>query len=552
MLKNKMKKFVAMLIALTAFSSSAAACGGGNNDNSVPDVEEGQVLLKISAFNGGYGLDWLDALKEKYMEQNPNVVIWYDYTTVKRNDQLTALKSGVADRDLYITGFNLHGQLYDGIELVDLSDVYEEIGDKIIPSITNQLEHDGSQYAIPWATSTLGMLYHKDFFTANNIQVPRTTNELLDAAKKITKMRNDGETNSYAFSYSAFTESGECYWDYMFYPWMAQYEGTSNYEKYWDCKLKDGTQYDLGIASEYTGILRTLQVYEEILKPSNEYNHFKSSEDSFTYAQGRFLDKEAQMMANGDWIVQEMKKGNYTEEETQDIAFMKTPIISSIVETMPMWKEADNVQYAVDPNNEDGYVEVTAAKKAAYESALTAIIDYVDGKTKTKPTKVSGITITTQDINRIIQARGITPTMAENHIMVIPQCSDRIEEAKDFMKFIYSETGISLYANNVYGTGLPVNYTEDEIEDIVGDSALLQSAYDMLKGDCYLTFYSGGKNAVFSKGGLTPVYRTDKKTFINVFSETAASSYETAYDFYEKSQTQIGVAWDNLMSNIID
>ena len=546
MLSKKLKKIISMALALTTLGS-LAACGPKG-----PVLKDGQVLLKISAFNGGYGLDWLDALKAEYMKNNPNVVIDYNYTTVQRKDQLTALKSGAADADLYITGFNLHGQLYDGIKLVDLSDVYTSIGEKIIPSVKAQLEHEGVQYAVPWATSTLGMLYHKDFFAEKNIQVPRTTDELLGAANTITQMRKNGTTNSYAFCYSAFTETGECYWDYMFYPWMAQYEGTTNYEKYWDCKLKDDTQYDIGITSEYVSVLRVLEVYEEILKASNEYNHYKSTEDSFTYAQGRFLDKEAQMMANGDWIVQEMKKGDYTEEETKDIAFMKTPILSSIVETMPMWTEESNVQYTVDPNNDEGLVAVSATKKAAYEKALVAIIDYVDGVSTTKPTSVEGITISDGDIERIQAARNITPTMAENHIMVIPECSDRIAEAKDFLKFVYSQKGIELYANSVYGTGLPVNYTKEEISNIVGDSALLKSAYDMLGENCYLTFYSGGKNPVFSKGGLKPTYRTDAKTFIDVFAQTSASLYETAYEFYEKSQTQIGTAWENLMMNKID
>ena len=546
-MKNTIKKTLAMLMALVSMGVCATGCGPSG-----PQLKDGQVLLKISAFNGGYGLGWLDALKTEYMENNPNVVIDYNYTTVDRGDQLTALKSGAADADLYITGFNLHGQLYDGMELVNLDDVYTSVGDKIIPSIKAQFEHDGEQYALPWATSTLGMLYHQDFFVENNIQVPRTTNELLDAAKTITQLRKNGRTNSYAFTYSAFTETGECYWDYMFYPWMAQYEGVENYEKYWDCRLKDGTQYDVSISSEYQSVLRVLEVYEEILRPSNEYNHYKSTEDSFTYAQGRFLDKEAQMMANGDWIVQEMKKGDYTEEETKDIVFMRTPIISSIVETMPMWSENANVRYTVEPNNDDGLVALDTTKKTAYENALVAIIDYVDGVTATKPTNIDGITISDADIIRIQEAGEITPTMAENHIMVIPACSDRIAEAKDFLKFIYSETGIKLYANNVYGTGLPINYTANEITEIVGESKLLKSAYDMLGENCYLTFYSGGKNAVFSKGGLKPVYRTDAKTFVEVFSQTSASLYETAYDFYEMSQTQIGAAWDNLMMNKID
>ena len=550
MFSKKMKKMISATLALL-MTGSMVACGGGENPDDDIILGEGQTLIEISAFNGGYGLDWLDAITAEYHKLNPDVFFKYNKTEVKRGDQITALQSGSADKDIYITSLNIHQQMYNNLGIVDITDVYTDIENNLIPSVRAWYEHNEKQYAIPWGTAVLGVLYHKNFFAQNNIQVPRTTNELLSAANTITTMRTNGGTSSYAFSYS--DNDNECYWDYLFNAWMAQYEGTTNYEKYWDCKLKDGTQYSSEIVSEYQGVLRTLEVYEELLKPSNGYNHRLAKDDDFTQAQFRFLDGQAQMMFNGDWIVQEMEKsGNYEKEETEDVAFMKTPIISSIVETMPMWKEANNVQYTIDPADNSGdVVALDAAKKAKYEKALVAIIDYVDGVTATKPTDVEGITISEADITRIQEARRITPTMSDSHTIVIPSSSDSIDIAKDFIKFIYSDKGIELYSQNVYGTGLPVNYTPSEITTLVGGSALLESAYNMLD-NAYLTFYNGQKNIVFSKGGLRPLYRSDAKTFIELFTATAASTYESAYQFYAKTQIQTSLSWETLVEDIIN
>ena len=546
MLSKKMKKTLSLTLALL-MTGSISGCGLGDGGDDI-SVGEGQTLFKISPFNGGYGLDWLDALKEEYMKQNPDVVITYSKTIVDRGTQVTAIKSGVADSDLYFTSLSIHSTTYQQ-QLIDLSDVYTSIGDKINPSVMDYYESGEKYYGVPWGSAILGILYHKDFFSQNNIRVPRTTNELLDAAKTITTMRTNGNTNSYAFSYSDNEDLGQCYLDYMFNPWMAQYEGVSNYEKYWECKTKEGEQYSSSIVSEYKGILRTLEVYEEILKPSNEYNHRLSKDDDFTTAQFRFLDGQAQMMINGDWIVQEMEKsGNYDKEETEDVAFMKTPIISSIVETMPMWKEESNVQYTVDPDDETGLVALSATKKTAYENALVAIIDYVDGVTTTKPTSVDGISISDADIARIQEARSITPTMACTHNIVIPKSSKNQDIAKDFIEFIYSDKGLELFSQNVYGTGLPVKYTPEKINSLVGDSAFLKSAYDLIDDEnTYLTFYASGKDPVFVAGGLSPTYRTDGKTFVETMIASASSNWESAYTFYNNSQIQAIINWENIL-----
>lgn len=552
---KKMNKVLSMILAF-ATVSGMAACGGNNG----PELKDGQVLLEISVFDGGYGTDWLNALKTAYMAKNDKVVIDYKTATNRETEQANEIRSGAAGSDLYFTGYNIHNGLYNNVNLAELTDVYTAVGDKLIDSVKNWYEHEGKQYSIPWATAPLGIVYHSDYFTEKNIQVPRTTNELFAAADTITANRK-GSSDPYAFIYASKSAS-ECYLDYLFKPWMAQYEGIANYEKYFDVKLKDGTQYDESFAYEYQGILRTLEIYEEMLLTTNGYNYPNPQEDSFAVKQQYFLKQKAVMIINGDWVVNEILKGTYTEEQTKDLAFMKTPIISSIVETMPMWEaNGDGAKhYSVDPNPantniasdpmSNAAVAISADRKVAYDKALCAIIDYVDGVSTTKPTTVEDIAISDADIERIEEARSITASMSCFHNAVIPSNSDRIEEAKDFLKFMYSDEGLEIYAQNSYGCGLPVKYTAEEINEIAGDSKIVKSAYDMLDG-AYLTFHTGSKNKAFCKNSLSMVYRSDATTFYGAFAEQPTSSrYENAYTFFKKSRSNIYDLWSNFISGI--
>ncbi len=561
-MNKKWIKTIAMTMALTLSLGALAACGGGGGDNSSTDKGQMSVAggegptttesgkLTISVFNGGYGLDWLDAISAEYMRRNPQVEITYGRTLTDRSTQVTALISGAAEDDLYITTYNIHQQIFNNNKdkLADLSSVYTNIGSKINADIKQYATaSDGKQYDVPWATALLGILYHESYFAQNELSVPRTSNELLALCEEIKTISATDVNGPYApFSYSANVKDGQCYWDYLFKPWMAQYETKANYDKYWDAFDKDGVQYSMSVAEDYLGVLRTLEIYKQLLMPENGYCHEESQEDSFTQAQTRFLDREAQMMVNGDWIVNEMIKGDseYTNEELADIAFMKTPIISAIVETMPMWNELDGVRYnpTVIANTETC---ISDTRKAEYDAALCAIIDYVDGVTTTKPTQVGNITISDADIERIEEARNIQVTMATGHNMVVPNCSDKIELAKNFIEFIYSDTGIALYANNVYGTGLPVSYTPEQIQTLCGESRLLTTAYELIS-DATLTFYQESKNAVFLKGGLSPTYYQGTN-FIAEFGKLGINGAISAVEYYENSKANIALNWDNIL-----
>lgn len=75
--------------------------------------------------------------------------------------------------------------------------------------------------------------------------------------------------------------------------------------------------------------------------------------------------------------------------DDHDPEFMQIPIISDIVETLELYEDGTTA-----------YSTLSAAKKAAYDTALRAIIDYVDGDTETAP-QYKGVAVSQNDIAKI-------------------------------------------------------------------------------------------------------------------------------------------------------
>ena len=66
------KKVLALTLSLLT-ASSLLACdrGGDSTDNggNGGSIGTGSIELKISPFNGGYGLDWLDAISAEFVKE---------------------------------------------------------------------------------------------------------------------------------------------------------------------------------------------------------------------------------------------------------------------------------------------------------------------------------------------------------------------------------------------------------------------------------------------------------------------------------------------------
>lgn len=72
--------------------------------------------------------------------------------------------------------------------LLPLNDLIDDIGrDKFAESALEECSVDGNNYAIPLYSHAMVMWIRKDLLEANNLEVPKTWDELYEAAKTLTK-----------------------------------------------------------------------------------------------------------------------------------------------------------------------------------------------------------------------------------------------------------------------------------------------------------------------------------------------------------------------------
>ena len=77
----------------------------------------------------------------------------------------------------------------------DITDIYEELGgdDAYFEAVIDEVKIDGKVYGIPWRMDTRAMVYNKAHFEEAGItEVPTTYDELIEAAKKLTKTDDSG------------------------------------------------------------------------------------------------------------------------------------------------------------------------------------------------------------------------------------------------------------------------------------------------------------------------------------------------------------------------
>lgn len=134
--------------------------------------------------------------------------------------------------------------------------------------------------------------------------------------------------------------------------------------------------------------------------------------------------------ANGDWFDNEM---NSIREEIKtkqgidyDIRMLRTPVVSSIVETLE--------------------------NKEMTDETLSAVITAVDeGKTSYEG-------VSTTDFNRIREARTIVYSVGSAHVSAIPAYAAGKDIAMDFLRFMTTDIANESYIRSTGGASLPVKY----------------------------------------------------------------------------------------------
>ena len=186
-----MKKFFALLLALTMVLS-LVACGGSNNaaEETTDDAATGETAEKvtldvIAAQYGTQTADWWKGFEADFeaaygdIDLVVDVVSWNDIYTVVN----TRVANGEAPDILNIDVFADYQA--DGLLLPAEDYVSAETYAKFYPSFLDQSVVDGTVWAIPDLASARAMYYNKDILEAAGVAVPTTWDELTAACEAI-------------------------------------------------------------------------------------------------------------------------------------------------------------------------------------------------------------------------------------------------------------------------------------------------------------------------------------------------------------------------------
>lgn len=526
------KKTIALLLSiLMSFSLVFAGCT--KRDNSAETLE-------IYVANFGYGYEWLQPLMDDFAQQDwvrekyPNL----KFEKVSKNSERTfavdQIKSGKTTVDLFIScssgadsfeSKDSKGNPY----FEELTSLYEskvpgedilfkdKMQDEFLTMST--FETYGGEfkyYCVPWVTGMQGMVYNQTMFEDYGWEVPNTTQELIDLCDSILQA---GEV-PFIFT------SKENYWTCMLYLlWWGQYEGANNYANFYQGLVctnpeapEDEREYDYSNkVFAQMGRLRSLETISSLIHANNEKNYCHENVNTlqFTQAQSKFLTREGAMMPNGDWLEAEMRKVSTSGGITDVFTFMKTPVISSIIEKCP-----------TIPDN----------------ATLSKVIDAIDAG------KESYEQVSAEDFAKVKEARQIVLPVG-NHTIMIPSYATAKAVAKDFVLYLATDRANNLFMKNSNGASMPFEYdVETKDPQLYASFAQLQKdRISLCKGATYLLNENTYKTVYY--GGIARVSqgRTNVEALFTAQNEkdrmTAKQIYDAEIAFWDE------VRFANVMTN---
>jgi multiple sugar transport system substrate-binding protein len=177
-------------LALTACSSSKST-GTGSGSSGSP--------ITLHLFGADYGTagtsnstqNYWQSIADAFHKANPNITV--DVQTIDWTDFPTKLKTLMQSKDYpdIIEGDAPQAYAQEGIAY-QASDVLSATTlANLIPTFAKQGDYQGTEYGIPFTTSTRALYYNKKLFAQAGITTPPTTwAELQTDAAKITKLGN--------------------------------------------------------------------------------------------------------------------------------------------------------------------------------------------------------------------------------------------------------------------------------------------------------------------------------------------------------------------------
>ena len=485
--------------------------------------EDKKNALVIEAHSAGYGEDWIAFMAQEFeKETGIKVIVEYQVGTQGISNMDTNIKTLTSETDIFFTGGAAFAEVYRG-EITaggqkysclfeDLSDLYNStipgenitVKDKMNAVTRADVEINGTYYHFPYVTGMQGFIRNMDVWDSS-WTVPRTTNELFELCETIKNSNKVNEANQkvYPFIYSLADE----YWTSMLPVFVSQYEGVERMNKFWQGYGPDGKRYSNNMIA-YEGVLKALEFFHDLLVDSNGYMHKDSKDTSFTNMQSMFLEGVAVMNCNGDWLENEM----YLNYPDAKIEMMKLPILSAV---------ADKCSFAENANK---------------EQILRELIDYVDGVDATLPAGA-----TADDAAIVAEARSFERSGSAN-CAIIPSYSNKIEEAKNFLRFMASDKGLEIFRDKTNGCRAPFDYSNVPARE---ESTFRNSVNEVM---ARVENYGGSrkKDKIFSIGEINPdLFNNKYGRFVGVLAAKNVADYKNALVYFNEEVKTVNDALSN-------
>lgn len=411
-----MQKKLISIVSTILVSASLVACGGG----STTTPAEGS--LTILAYNGGYGIEWLQDICDEFTNRTGIIATPYtDATILEKMD--TQLNNKQSEYDIFMShGLNWQNYANRGL-LANLDDLYDSTVDgvKFKDRFTNGAaelsryegkDKDGNAvgehyYKVAFTQGAGGLVYNSSMFEKYHWSVPTTYAELVELCSKIVSDTNGAVK---PFTWAGSGESRDYYWDYLIYEWWAEMDGAEAIEEWLEFKGSDGT-YSKGYENfdpdgKFKNFKEAYKMWYDLVALHPEYSIENAQATTLLTAQVKFFDGEAAMMPYGQWAKKEIEMA-MGEDFEFDVKFMRTPRVSS-----------------------------------------------------------------TSDYYNFMVGFGDS--------MIIPQNSPNIDAAKEFLKFMSSEYACKKFVEKADGPFLAFDYSNIDMSDLRENSTYIDSMYTIL------------------------------------------------------------------------
>ncbi len=546
MKRNTLKRVLAVACATAMVMGALAGCGkGGSQGEKVDNTVEDKTNLKIMIMAKGYGSAWLEELAKAFEAKNEGVKV--TITPVLSSDVMRSDVKNVeyCDTDLYFDIASTAGnslvnefkQSWEGKQalrdltyLVDSQIPGEDVtlGEKMNDSLLYASMYEGrdtedkaddTYYTLPYVTGAMGLYYNETVIDnalgKGNWSVPRTTDELVALCDQLKAK------GCYIMLPGALDQ-----WSASLYlSWWAQYEGLENFHKFFEGigynATKNREEQNSSLIFEQPGRLASLEVSSTLLNNKTGYaltnsaeinvNNLNEYQTRFTLAKNNYA-----FYPCGDWLMQELKN-NSTVESDSVIKMMKTPVISSIINSTDSYSGSADKRL---PN-------ITS------DAVLAQVVDYVDGN------GALPAGVTEEEAAIIKESRNIVGGKGTDHIVYAPAFSNAKTLADDFLLFMASDEGIKIFKDNCIGGFLPYDYEYSDLD------VTEQSVYAATKDAEYVDDFR--YNKLFYLGGVNTL-QLGSDTLDGLLCKPNSLTAQEMHDNFKEANS--GVKWEGYLSKI--